>query len=618
MQPCCVPRPMLYTAQPMSVHAPKLQKDDIRSDAEQAGQIHAEKNEQIHKERVLQRLESFARTTLDEIGAAGIADIEKFRDDARRYVETKEHADDWERWLSSSERTGRELYAHLLHQLENAVMKGLIDEDGRKRWIARFRDPMATFKQKEYFVQNQMPKYIENWQTVADERRNIMQHPAFKLLTGSEIRDLATFKSDASFSKLGFDEKKNLVSMARAAVTTANAGSMKTYYYAKSMLEKAAGEGIMSRQKVGVWLSRIFASNADTAKIKSFVEGSSSTSLTALINNWRGARVSYDAVKAQLDAADHVPMGFTFVPLGVFLDMNYDQRISFLKEAKRTLTVSKDHRKEHPLLLEIRHALDIEDWDDAEDFIRKAERENFQRPEDISRLQSMRDYLRAHRKNDAGHTYAAQEEVASATQHADDVLNGLEPPVRAGAEEAIELGGLDGMRALRQMYYNPIWCHKNGYLNDEKTQKGYLENRNDSIERAKRGDDPGLHNAVETSKEILIRQNEHQKNSKVHATILHTELEEGSMRTVARWACKQDAYVKYWTSIVGHKGDKTMDMDWQMRQFIAFSELKDALSIIEKSGHRYKPHKGLIDKSTGMKAKDGAKKEESAQAPGTV
>lgn len=375
-----------------------------------------------------------------------------------------------ERYVPEFIRQAESAGVEALAMIDRASQNKWISPESANRWKHRLKGQGSTWLQKKEFIEKTLPRYLGNWEKLHRDFEALEKEAKEQGLTKADWSAIPEFARLRSWKK--FEEKRHLVDQAWAYLKAhrgkigleRDTGEMKALYAkAKKQLETAVKAGALSPWKVGTWLRRIFESDASKEKIQNFIHGKGDAPLSALINNWIEVRKEFDSLERRRKM-EGTPASFHFVHLNIFLDWNFEQRKSYLKEANNRF---QDIGKERYDFLQIRHALDAEDWEDAGQLIAKASREDLTEQE-RDKLRSMERYLASHRPA------AAKEAGGEDTESPDAIIDSMEralsliphASIRNRFREAMRRG-YDTLWALCTMNYNWEWCRLHGF-SDEK------------------------------------------------------------------------------------------------------------------------------------------------------
>jgi len=349
------------------------------------------------------------------------------------------------------------LFAGFETELDRAVQDGLISAGSKKKWIARFNDPSVTPRAKEYFVKSQFPSYVSAWKKVHTERSDILKNPQCKDITEKEFKNLATFKDDSKFKGLHFDIKEGMIAEARGAVKAYKEGKLLLHKETKSALQAAAAAGYISSNKIGPWTEHVLNGERTLQELKYFMK------------DWAKVRHRYDKVEQKM-LKERVPQGLQRLSEEKFLNLNYQQRLSYVEEAERRLHIQTNNPEDTPIQDakgKVRHALDTENWEEAKYFLKRAW-PLVQNGEDIAELQSMEKHLKSFSKKgdvEEGQENAAKE-IQSARDEIDEVVAQLPPSYQKLYSKALMVGGATCLQCVTTCVYNRTWCEQRGYLTD--------------------------------------------------------------------------------------------------------------------------------------------------------
>jgi len=376
-------------------------------------------------------------------------------------------------------RSARQLSQQLHGILNQARGKNYISGASQERWIARFKDPALSYKAKEYFVQNQLPEYAKAWEREGLKRAALLKDPRIKMLTAFQVEHFTEFLSDTQFMELHFDQRTSLNSKVTAALTTVKNTDRQTLHKrAKDMLDAAVKAKVMSPTKLGLWMERIFSKkDVTTQQIEKFL----STELKQFISNWAKVRTDFDWAESEMKK-EGVPQGFHRLTSDQFLALTFDQRESYVEQAKIRLSSQRPESSAQlkDLTLGIRHALDSKDWDDADTLLKKAW--SIAKEEDRFELESMDRYLKAFREKeqekqqpmeDAKKTLAEMRAVFA------QIPSSLQPLYLKAMND-----GYDCATRLFQLIYNRKWVRDNGYSTNGSEKESEVQAEEETKYRA--------------------------------------------------------------------------------------------------------------------------------------
>lgn len=557
-------------------------------------------NLQHRREMIRDFYTRFRAVTRHETGAASEQETNELMGWALS-LSSEEEIEDKEKWMSDYKKrmeSARKLYyMDFLPVIQEARRKNYISSASLDNWMKRFKDPHTSYKTKEYWIQHQFKGFLDNWRQTTEERERLLTDPALKNISPQQA-DVKKLLDEKAFLSLHYDKRSDLLAKVRAAILANEKNRGDLYMQAKSQLNKAVTRKVMSATKVGQWLERIFKSNASKTKIDEFLHGSSkSKCLSDLIQNWTDVKRRYDIMTDKIKMRGRSSArGLYVMSPEQFLNMHYDQRLKYVTELEYRLNDSKDVRDELPEFLKIRHALDMKDWDLAEEEMMEAEKLPLS-DANRQRLGSMKDYLKRMRtdKVSAGkQSKSKMDEVSIATRTIDAELEDMPSNIRDMILE-LTTTGLSNippsvrLHQLRWIWYNNQWSRHHGYLNRKKMMQGASqENRNLTQYRGRHGIDIGRNDVVDetTAGAEFIRKDEHARN---RATLIHLDTSSVAAKKelVKKLSCEQNTKVLYWMTLCPH--DKGLPMSDNRNDDVlrGLTKIRSSLRTIEKAGYRY-------------------------------
>lgn len=502
----------------------------------------------------------------------------------------------YENVLRTRLSSGRQLYQDFHSSMNAAVSKQWISQSSYNKWTARFKDSNVGYSLKEKWMKEELQPNMARWEKVANERKALSVHPNIKALI-AEHPEFATLLDSTKFLSLHYQERVSMTAAARAKIFSVEKGQSHLYPQAQKKLAAAASAGYLAHGKIGVWLERIFKSNADPKKIDAFINGSGANTLSALMQNWQAVKRRFDIVmkKASERGENTAARGFKLVSSTQFLNMHYTQRLRYVQEAEHRLRDSKNIKEEQPIFVKIRHAMDVKDWVEASLLIAEAKTMHL-KSTDWPRLKSMEQYVtqfnrKKLEKNDASNLTDAKKRI-------DSIIEGVSSEVQPMVLRLLR--GPRGNRNIHQfrwIVYNNKWCRDNGYLDQKRARKGASkENKELTKMRAEQGIDVGRNDVLDndTSGQQFIRKKEYANHK---ATLMHVNTKGGgATNTLAEWLEKeQDPKVLYWTTFCGHEDGDPKSDNWHNDLFAQLTELRGLTRTINNAGFAYDgPNRGLL------------------------
>jgi hypothetical protein len=418
---------------------------------------------QQRRSKIIDYFRGYIHETFDELHVAGAQQTQELEKGLHHIELEEESIRGWEDFMhGEAERmrqSGRILHEKTKAMLGQAMANKLISSESKDRWMKRLYDPSVNFKSKEYFVENQLPHYIESWEKVKKEHASLLKNQALKNLTKDDVPELSVFMNEKDFRAMHYEKKMHLVSAVSSAIRAKERHQDALYKRAKGTLDAAASAGVMSANKVGVWLKRLFGHEYTTREIEQYM----GTTLDQYIKNWTKVRYRFDRVERQIETVG-MPQGMQRFSAEKFLSWEYAQRLSYVEEAERRLNVQDTPATGEigELKLQIRHALDTEDWEDAKYLIAKAR--SIAQGEDIYELDSMERYLNSFRTPEEESGGESAEETLEEMRAAlEQVPSSLRPIYENALTE-----GYGVTKRLMTMVYNRVWCWEHGWLSAHK------------------------------------------------------------------------------------------------------------------------------------------------------
>lgn len=489
------------------------------------------------------------------------------------------------------ERSALTLFSRFHADINKAAQNKWISQASLNKWVRRFEDPSASYKDREKWVMQEMPAMMERWRDAAEERKKLISNDAFKALVAKnpEFSDIV---SEDKFLGLHYDKRRSLLADARASLLSTEKGQNSIYDEAKRKLQSAASLGIMNSGKVGMWLERIFSANASPAKIEAFVNGSGATSLNALMKNWAAVSQRFDKIERKFKERFEGTgiRGFQPVSKTQFLSMHYEQRLQYVNQAEDRLDAGNDVENEAPILLKLRHAMDTKDWESAADLIGQAKTSHLSE-KDFKRLKSMESYVKQ---------FNGAKEIKEQSSNVTDARKRIDALVEEIGQHHSEVQPMvlrllksphanRNIHQFRWIVYNNDWCTTHGYLNHEIAKKGAsAQNEEATRERARTGEDIGRHDVISHSTDGRehTRKSEHADHK---ATYRHVNVSSGgATQQTAEWLeHEQNPKVLYWTTFCAHENGEPKNHNWHRDLFANLTELRSLARTVNSGGFMY-------------------------------
>lgn len=479
-----------------------------------------------------------------------------------------------------------------------ARAKPHISAQSYDKWYARLKDTselssgQSSFTIKKNWIRSELPGYVARWEKISNERDTFVKDPRFSDLIRLDP-SYAILKNKHQFLELHYDKRKDLVAEARSTILASEKGQLDLHSKAKSKLESAVTAGFLSATKVGSWLHRTFKSNASPKKIEAFVNGTGNNSLTDLMLSWRAVKGRYDTVAKKFNerGSESGVRGFKLVSATQFLNMHYTQRLRYVEQAEDRMDDGKNIDNEAPVLLKIRHAMDMKDWEDAAGFITEAKMSQLSE-KDWKRLKSMESYVTQFGKK-------PPEGPGANVMDAKKRLDGLVESIGSSHSELQPmilrlLKGPNANRSIHQLrwvVYNNLWCRTHGppYLSDDIARKGSSKDQEQLTKyRAEQGLDVGRNDVLsyETADRAYFRKEEKARHK---ATYLQTNVKSGGVMSMVaeKMEREQDSKWLYWTTFCPHSDGDPKSEGWMRELMMHLTEMRSLTATIKKAGFAY-------------------------------
>ncbi len=427
------------------------------------------------------------------------------------------------------------LFAGFKESLDQAMGKGLISKESHKKWIARFKKPADQLKTKEYFVTHQFPSYVKGWQTEHDKRKKLKENPLFKMLSEKDIKELSKFKDDTKFRNLHFDSKQNLNNLVKNALKTKSDSEKRWFREVTNAIDSAADARYVSRDRVGELVQHMEEHGRTITEVKNFIK------------EWAKLRYRFDTIERKM-LTGKVPQGLNHLSEEKFLMMPYKQRLIYVADVESRLNMETSEVRDTPFQDakgKVRHALDVEDWEEAQYYLNKAW-PLAQSDDEIRELRALETFLRSFGKDVPSKNEDAMEEINAAKKEIDEVLALLPTPLRPFYEKALIRGG-ECTRCVSTLVYNVKWCQDRGYLpsNPSINKDAAREETQWRLSASGPGHGDGLeHNRIEGLDGSAIKKEGWRPNN------IYTSSSQADTIAAASDAHKNDFSYWYWGNLI--------------------------------------------------------------------
>ncbi len=536
------------------------------------------KNFESRWSRISEEVRSFVKVTFDELGAASSSESKALLDGLNYKPKDETELEGWETYVKGEMqkqiKAARRLYfEELMDPLLRELSNKTISERVLKEMDKKFRDKNASYKSKESYVRNVLPKRIAEWKKVKAQRDRLMSHPGLKKLTTSKVPKLNKFLNESTFIDMTFPERRGLTDMIESILLSQEKGLEQLHSAIRTELNMYVADGRMHRSKVGTWLNRIFTKNANEEQVRTFM----TDTVYPYAENWRIARVDFNKLNQKMKEKG-VPRGMHQYTLNEFLLLDYPQKQTYLDEAQSRLESDVNAPgKLNNLIVGIRHNLDTHDWEEATELLEEAKKIA---PEDKA-VVSIDRYLRAHRP-----IIVEEKEDMEAQELLDDMRQMVShiPGMMKKTYIKAMLKGPKVLAAITTGTYNLVWVHEHRYSDPSRDRQASEDENNKEKTRhyIENGHSRKLeHNIIggDTAHRAAIR------DDCKKAQMAHIKDEEGCAVTVDAFEDKQDDKVfQYWTTL--HFADVSYDEHREVVQNYNY-KLKSGMRALDKLGYRF-------------------------------
>ncbi|MDD5055605.1 MAG: hypothetical protein PHZ00_05055, partial [Candidatus Peribacteraceae bacterium] len=555
---------------------------------EKESQENPRNNEQL-KRRKAKMLEYWDRYR-DVCMQTGFADTANFRETERWIEKTVDTLDSSVQDNIRSREQFFELYGKdvieegpmLLRRFNDLLTeaKPYMSGTGKEEWMKRLRDNSSMgFQGKKYWITHQFPKYIERWKKVAEQRDILAKNTEFKAIA-KDHPEFSTILNKEAFLNLHYNQRVGLIAKARAFMMAGEKGHSPLYTAAEKKLKSAVFMHVLADHKVGIWLERIFKKNASGKRMEEFVNGSGFNSLGPMIDRWTKVKFRFDMLKdkaGKLDQ-DSAARGLTIMSEHQFLSMHYTQRKRYVEELDSRINGTGDINQERPVFIQIRHAMDLKDWDEAEELIKKAKLMHLTEKERgrLSSMERFTDEFKPKKKEAANGMDLTQvcRRIDKVVEEIGEHHSEMQPMVKR------LLKGPHANRSINQlrwMAYNERWCELHGFYNYDIAKFGASkENEDKTRQLALQGKDVGRHNNLgytTDGSQNYLRKTEIVRHK---ATFEHVNVNDGSAtQQIAEW-CEHEQSPKdlYWRTLCCHSDGEPKPANWHDDWFKRLTELR--------------------------------------------
>lgn len=450
--------------------------------------------------------------------------------------------ENYEKYIPETIAKVHELEDKFKEKISEAESKGWITAASATEWMQRLTDESVPWWKKNTFLTEKFPGYVSNWKKLDEDMTKVKNLTKSLNIAEDSLPELKVLKNK-EFSLAHFTFRRSKVDEALAALAATEKGRGSQYQLAKKLLEEAVKKGAMAPSKVGTWLRRIFESSADPRNIQEFLTGKGNMTLSTLVWRWQQATHQFRKIEDRRKK-EGTPVSFNFVNENKFLEMHYESRLAYIREANARFV---NIQKENPLLLDIRRELDMKDWESARELISEAKASNLL-PKDRQKLWSMETYLKTQEAEDGKEKENEKRQKPDPEEELQRALAEVPTALRPLVEGAMKRGS-GVMRCLGALLYNRVWCHRHGYLTGHKEQVLRDETTEKTKDIVQHGHTKGFeNNDVSSYHAPAIR--DYGSGGIWSAQILHTNTS-GYGPLLDNMESQKDNYAfKYWTTLI--------------------------------------------------------------------
>ncbi|HVW66897.1 MAG TPA: hypothetical protein VHA78_04180 [Candidatus Peribacteraceae bacterium] len=500
---------------------------------------------------ISRQVKAYARYTFDELGAAsakettdllaGLDYVASLTDEKK----LEEEIIQWEKYVNGQMQmqmdSARDLYNNLMEPLSDAVRERVISERVMKELQDKFRDRNLDYKTKEKYILKKLPGYIKKWKAVREQYNSLKKNPEVHKLSATDVPDIKDFLDEERFLNLKYPKRKDLLAQIKAALLARKEKKEAIYKKVENTLIAATKQPdqCLDPSSIGKWLLKAMKHPSPETYLEEV--------LLPLIARWRSMRKRFDRVNAKIDARQNELRGFVRLTPAQFWSRKPKERIAYLEEAESRLESNvNDDGPLNTLILDIRHCLDTEDWEQAAELLKKAKTMDPKNKE----IRSMENYLQTHAIFDDEATSTVDNvlkasELNKEIQHIVQLLPGS---MQSLTEDALYDANPNMLIRIWQGFYNRVWVIEHNYSTPELDQIHAESevNRERTAEHIRNGHEAKLAHEImdgETANDAGIN------DAPVKAQVLHVGLAgRGEIREAYRRNAN-NAKFGYWTTL---------------------------------------------------------------------
>ncbi len=283
-------------------------------------------------------------------------------------------------WAQEFIHRAKDVGDRALHLIDEAEEKKWILKSTADAWRRKLKDQSSTGLQKTEFIENELPVWQKNWAQIAANYKDVLKQEKDLGITKEDIakyKELSEFHHpDMMSGKLKYPDRRWLTDKALAFLKTfkpgmkakTKEGKEELAVRARNELQRAIDAKAVDKDKAMNWLETRVLTKAPK-ELEQYID----VDLKAYVRSCVETRVAFDHIDGQLQK-EGVPQGFDRLSPTKFLALTLNQRKSYVRVAKERLN-EKEANKDPELgnlKLGVRNAMETKDWEEADDFLKKA------------------------------------------------------------------------------------------------------------------------------------------------------------------------------------------------------------------------------------------------------
>lgn len=438
-------------------------------------------------------------------------------------------------------------------------------------WLKRIFESGADASEIRAFLEGTgegtLHKLIETWRNVAIQFWTLRKDPAF---AGVKTQ----FINTKAFLWLHYDERVSYVAgmrgqVERARTLRARAGELITHAEHAGALDAAGRER---------WLGEyVFNGKFTLEELESIISGN----LTERLENKVALVRRYERASDQAKRIKGI-RGMLIQEKSAFLKLHYEKQLATVREMELRIDQVKRNK---PDFLLIRHFMDREEWDAAQELIEETRKRGPLSFEDDGQLTSMERYIKL-RSKEGRHHQGGVEATATEVRQVDQLLEDIGSPSLQRLCILLAERGSESISALGWTSYNRDWCNKHGYLNPKREHQAILRGKSEALAKARRR----KRGVVSETIQGETGEQEYIELSRSAATNVCVDiLDSGAMNAFAEtlYRRRKDHRALYWTNTIFHRGGVLMDLSEQNEETRRMYKMRNLLRRLEAKGLHY-------------------------------